>query len=203
MEKEGLLAISTPISGLAVLTGEKRTIPIWKICNDNMTVKPAEKDTFQSNVEVFSSVENLLTHTTIWTPLCSGKTYLVVEDRTWKCCWKASVGQIDWQSLTLMLWPTWALCLLFSEGIKRKRGFSRRKTHPERASLPSPGAGWSQGRPWRRWEDKARWGWRSSRGFSAGFSRRRWCQGRARGSSRRSPRSSWPALLKNNTCTDC
>ena len=133
-----------------------------------------KKDTFQSNVEVFSSVENLLTHMTIWTPLCSGKTYLVVvEDRTWKCCWKASVGQIDWQSLTLMLWPTWALCLLFSEGIKRKRGFSRRKTHPERASLPSPGAGWSQGRPWRRWEDKARWGWRSSRGFSAGFSRQR------------------------------
>ena len=42
-KKEGLLAISSPINGLAVLTGEKRTIPIWKICNDNMTVKPAEK----------------------------------------------------------------------------------------------------------------------------------------------------------------
>ena len=29
-----------PISGLSVLTGENTTIPIWKICSDNMIVSP-------------------------------------------------------------------------------------------------------------------------------------------------------------------
>ena len=45
------------------------------------------------------------------------------------------VGQIDWQwlthCLTLMPWPTWAFCLPFSEGLKRKKKkgfFEERKT---------------------------------------------------------------------------
>lgn len=40
-----LLAFLPPISGLSVLTGEKTTIPIWKICSDNMIVRPGYKDT--------------------------------------------------------------------------------------------------------------------------------------------------------------
>ena len=40
-----ILAFLPPISGLSVLTGEKTTIPIWKICSDNMIVRPGYKDT--------------------------------------------------------------------------------------------------------------------------------------------------------------
>ena len=47
----------------------------------------------------------------------------VGKDWGWK--WKGLVEQIDWQRLThcltLMPWPTWAFCLLFSEGLKRKK----------------------------------------------------------------------------------
>ena len=55
----------------------------------------------------------------------------VIDCDKWKVkvmldCWKGLLGQIDWQQLahclTLMPWPTWAFCLLFSEEIKRKKG---------------------------------------------------------------------------------
>ena len=35
-----------PISGLSVLTGENTTIPIWKICSDNMIVSPEHGHTW-------------------------------------------------------------------------------------------------------------------------------------------------------------
>ena len=47
------------------------------------------------------------------------------KDWGWKWKWKGLVEQIDWQRLThcltLMPWPTWAFCLLFSEGLKCKK----------------------------------------------------------------------------------
>ena len=49
----------------------------------------------------------------------------VGKDWGWKWKWKGLVEQIDWQRLThcltLMPWPTWAFCLLFSEGLKSKK----------------------------------------------------------------------------------
>ena len=41
-----ILAFLPPISGLSVLTGEKTTIPIWKICSDKIIVRPGYRDTY-------------------------------------------------------------------------------------------------------------------------------------------------------------
>ena len=41
-----ILAFLPPIRGLSVLTGEKTTIPIWKICSDNIIVRPGYWETY-------------------------------------------------------------------------------------------------------------------------------------------------------------
>ena len=190
-----------PISGLSVLTGENTTIPIWKICSDNMIVSPEHGHTWLFEKKEFQiSRYYLVRSDLIWDKYAwkESESYIFVIDcDKWKVkvmldCWKGLLGQIDWQRLThcltLMPWPTWAFCLLFSEEIKRKKGSFWRmcETHPKRAFPPSLAGEWIQGRPWRRWGGRARSGWRSSRGFSSWSAPRRWCQGKARDSSRRS-----------------
>ena len=68
--------------------------------------------------------------------------------------------------------------------------------HLEKASRPSPGAGWSQAQPWRRLGCRGWWGCRSSRGSSSASWSCTWCRDRAPDSTRRSPRSVWPAPLQ-------
>ena len=65
-----------------------------------------------------------------------------------------------------------------------------------KASLPSPGGGWSQEQPLRRWARKELSGWRSSRAFFSAAWWWRWCQGRVLDSTRRSLRFALQALLK-------
>ena len=124
-----------PISGLSVLTGENTTIPIWKICSDNMIVSPEHGHTWLYEFQISSyylvrsdlKYQDKLT----WKESENYIYIFVIDCDKWKVkvmldCWKGLLGQIDWQRLThcltLMPWPTWAFCLLFSEEIKRKKG---------------------------------------------------------------------------------
>ena len=69
-------------------------------------------------------------------------------------------------------------------------------TYRGTASPRSLEGGWTRGLPCWRSGCRGWWGYRSSRGSSSWSWWWRWCPGTARGSTRTSPRSSWPGLLK-------
>ena len=97
--------------------------------------------------------------------------------------WKDLVGQIDWRPLThcltLMPSPTWAFSLFRATEGEEEGFFLKKKqitayvydltceTHQERASPPSQAAAWIREAPSRRWEHRARSGWRNSKASSA------------------------------------
>ena len=44
-DRSDICSFLPPIRGLSVVTGEKTTMPIWKICRDNMIVSPGYQGT--------------------------------------------------------------------------------------------------------------------------------------------------------------
>ena len=65
-QSDGLSAFLPPISGLSVLTGEKTTMPIWKICSDNIIVSPGCQDTHDCSIWWDFEVQFRLTRKVDW-----------------------------------------------------------------------------------------------------------------------------------------
>ena len=77
----------------------------------------------------------------------------------------------------------------------------RTPTNLVRVSLQSPAAEWSQGPPWRRWGGKGRWDYRNNTSSSVWSWWWRWCPGRARGNTHRSPHFSLQEHLARSMLT--